>query len=119
MNLLFCSLDPSEFNRISNCLSAKEIWDTLEVTHEGTHKVKTTKVNMLIHTYEMFKMEPTESISEMYTRFTNIVNGMRSLGKIISNGELVNKLLRSLPASWDAKVTAIEEAKDVNTLPLE
>ena len=119
MNLLFCALDPSEFNRISNCISAKEIWDTLEVTHEGTHQVKTTKVNMLIHTYEMFRMEPTESISEMYTRFTNIVNGMRSLGKIISNGELVNKLLRSLPASWDAKVTAIEEAKDVNTLPLE
>ena len=31
MNLLCCALDPSEFNRISNCTSAKEIWDTLEL----------------------------------------------------------------------------------------
>jgi len=59
MNLLYCILDPSELNRISTCTSAKEIWDTLEVTHEGTDQVKNTKVNMLVHTYEMFRMEPT------------------------------------------------------------
>ena len=119
MNLLYCALDPSEFNRISTCMSAKEIWDTLEVIHEGTDQVKNTKVNMLVHTYEMFRMEPNESITDMYTRFTNIVNAMRSLGKVISNADLVNKILRSLPTSWDPKVTAIQEAKDVDKLPLE
>ena len=56
MNLLYYALDPNEFNRISNCMSAKEIWDTLEVTHEGTNQVKQSKVNMLIHTYEIFRM---------------------------------------------------------------
>ena len=40
MNLLYCALDPNEFNRISTCSSVKEIWDTLEVTHEGTSQVK-------------------------------------------------------------------------------
>ena len=119
MNLLYCALDPSEFNRISTCTFAKEIWDTLEVTHEGTNQVKNTKINMLVHTYEMFRMEPNESITDMYTRFTNIVNAMRSLGKVISNADLVNKILRSLPTSWDPKVTAIQEAKDVDKLPLE
>ena len=28
-------------------------------------------------------------------------------------------MLRSLPRLWEAKVTAIQEAKDLNTLPLE
>ena len=36
MNLLYCALDSNEFNRISTCNTAKEIWDKLEVTHEGT-----------------------------------------------------------------------------------
>ena len=40
MNILFCSLDRNEFNRVSVCKSAYEIWKTLQVTHEGTNKVK-------------------------------------------------------------------------------
>ena len=31
----------------------------------------------------------------------------------------MNKILRSLPARWRPKVTAIEEAKDLNTLSVE
>ena len=40
MNTLFCSLSHKEFNRISICTAAKEIWDTLEVTYKGTGQVK-------------------------------------------------------------------------------
>ena len=56
MNILYCGLDPNEYNRISSCESAKEIWDKLEVTHEGTNQVKKSKINLLVQTYEMFKM---------------------------------------------------------------
>ena len=119
MNLLYCALDPTEFNRVSTYSSVKEIWDTLEVTHESTSQVKQSKVNMLVHTYEMFKMDPSETISEMYTRFTNIVNDLKSIEKTYTNQELVNKILRSLLSAWDAKSTAIQEAKDLVTLLLE
>ena len=40
MNILFCSLNRNAFNRVSICKSAYEIWNTLQVTHEGTSKVK-------------------------------------------------------------------------------
>lgn len=36
MNSLICALDKTEFDRISHCLTTQEIWNTLEVTHEGT-----------------------------------------------------------------------------------
>ena len=39
MNVLYYALVANEFNRISVCTSAKEIWDTLEVTHEKTNQV--------------------------------------------------------------------------------
>ena len=36
INTLHCTLNPTEFNRISTCKIVKEIWDKLKVTHEGT-----------------------------------------------------------------------------------
>ncbi|GAV85804.1 zf-CCHC domain-containing protein/UBN2 domain-containing protein, partial [Cephalotus follicularis] len=48
-----------------------------------------------------------------------ITNSLKNLGKSYPNEELVRKILRCLPKSWTPKVTAIEEAKDLSTLPLE
>ncbi|GAV83497.1 DUF4219 domain-containing protein/UBN2 domain-containing protein, partial [Cephalotus follicularis] len=58
-------------------------------------------------------------ISDMFTRFTTIINSLKNLGKYYPNQELVRKILRCLLKSWTPKVTAIEEAKDLSTLPLE
>ncbi|GAV62879.1 LOW QUALITY PROTEIN: zf-CCHC domain-containing protein/UBN2 domain-containing protein, partial [Cephalotus follicularis] len=49
----------------------------------------------------------------------NIINSLQSLNKCYTNSEMVRKILRCLPKSLMPKVTAIEEAKDLNTLPLE
>ena len=54
MNALFCALDKNEFNRISFCETAHDIWHTLEITHEGTSRVKDSKVNILMHDFELF-----------------------------------------------------------------
>ncbi|GAV78862.1 DUF4219 domain-containing protein, partial [Cephalotus follicularis] len=39
-HVLFCTMGPNEFNRISSCDSAKEMWDLLEISYEGTNQVK-------------------------------------------------------------------------------
>ncbi|XP_021743604.1 uncharacterized protein LOC110709690 [Chenopodium quinoa] len=120
MNLLYCGLDANEFNRVSTCKSAKEIWDKLVVTYEGTSQVKETKINIFLRQYELFKMLSNESIKEMFTRFTQIINNLDSLGKSFSNKEKVRKILRCLPKSkWGPKVTAIEEAQNLRTLSLD
>ena len=64
-------------------------------------------------------MKPIESITNMFTRFTNIVNCLKSLDKDFTNSELIKKILRSLPKNWESKVTTIQEAKDLNKLPLD
>ncbi|XP_021771739.1 uncharacterized protein LOC110735868 [Chenopodium quinoa] len=120
MNLLYCALDANEFNRVSTCKSAKEIWDKLVVTYEGTSQVKETKISIFLRQYELFKMLSNESIKEMFTRFTQIINNLDSLGRSFSNEEKVRKILRCLPkAKWGPKVTTIEEAQDLRTLPLD
>ena len=119
INCLYCALSKDEFNRISMCSSAQEIWNTLEITHEGTNQVKESKISMFVHNYELFKMDANETITDMFTRFTNIINALKGLGKVYTTSENVRKILRSLPKTWEAKVTVIQEAKDLTKLPLE
>ena len=64
-------------------------------------------------------MKENETIVEMITRFTNIVNGLEALGKTYNESEKVMKILKSLPSKWHTKVTAIQEAKDLTKLSLE
>ncbi|KAK2977931.1 hypothetical protein RJ640_016608 [Escallonia rubra] len=69
--------------------------------------------------YEAFKMKKNESINEMYSRFTLITNGLKLLGKLYPENDMVRKFLKFLPKRWEAKLTAIQEAKDLNVLKLE
>ncbi|GAV74638.1 UBN2 domain-containing protein, partial [Cephalotus follicularis] len=55
----------------------------------------------------------------MYAMFNDIINALKGLGKVYPNHELVSKILRCLPKSWEPKVTAIKEAKNLTTHPLE
>ncbi|GAV87604.1 UBN2 domain-containing protein, partial [Cephalotus follicularis] len=99
-HIIICAINSSEFNIVSSCVSAKEIWDRLEVTYKGINQVKEAKISILVHNYEIFTMNENEDIKSMFTRFTNIINAL------------------CLPRSWMPKVTAIKEAKNLNILPL-
>ncbi|XP_009791346.2 uncharacterized protein [Nicotiana sylvestris] len=77
--ILVCGIGPDEYNRISACQSAKEIWEALQTAHEGTTQVKQSKIDMLTNEYELFKMKEDESIQDMHTRFTSIINELHSL----------------------------------------
>ncbi|KAH9687357.1 hypothetical protein KPL70_014742 [Citrus sinensis] len=119
MNALFCALDKKEFHRVSSCESAQEIWNKLEVVYEGTNQVKESKISRYTRQYELFQMEQNENVYSMYTRFMDIVNTLGALGKTFSNSEKVKKIIRSLPKEWRPKRTAIEEAKNLNTLHID
>jgi len=68
--------------------------------------------------YELFEMRDKKAVMEMYTHFTHITNELKSLEKSFTTKELVRKILRSLPQSWEAKVTTIQEAKNMNEISL-
>ncbi|XP_009760634.1 uncharacterized protein [Nicotiana sylvestris] len=97
--ILVCGIGPDEYNCISACQSAKEIWEALQTAHEGTTQVKQSKIDMLTTEYELFNMEYDESIQDMYTCFTSIINELYSLGEVIPRNKLVQKILSVLPGS--------------------
>ncbi|KAG8635627.1 hypothetical protein MANES_16G049670v8 [Manihot esculenta] len=81
LNILHCALNVIEYNHVSCYESAKEVWDKLEVTYKGTNQVKKSKVNLLIRDFEMFEIKPSETIVEMCTRFTDLMNLLKALSK--------------------------------------
>ena len=106
-NIITSALNMDEFFRVSQCSSAKEMWDILEVTHKGTTDVKRARKHALIQEYELFRMQRGESIADVQKRFTHIVNHLIGLGKQFDKEELNIKILKCLERSWQPKVTAI------------
>ena len=56
LNAIFCGVSPDEFYRISHVIIAKEAWQILETTYEGTKKEKDTKLQILTIRFEELKM---------------------------------------------------------------
>jgi len=57
-------------------------------------------------------MNDNETIDDMITRFTKIINGLSFLGDSIDNDQNVRKVIRALPQSWKVKSTTLKELND-------
>ena len=117
LNTLFCGVTNEEFKRISSTEVAKEAWIILETTYEGTKAVKTVKIQRLTSSFEEIRMEENETFDEFYAKLMDIVNSTFNLGESIAKSKIVRKILRSLPERFHAKITVIEEAKDIDQIP--
>ena len=109
LNAIFCGVFPNEFHKISHVTIAKEMWQILETTYEGTKKVKDTKLQMLTTHFEELKISEDESFDSFYGKLNEVVIGKFNLGEKTKDSKIVRKILRSLSESFRAKVTAIEE----------
>ena len=70
-----------------------------------------------MYEYELFKMKPHESITEMTNCLNALLTTLKKLGKYFSKKEVNNKILRILPKKdWESRVTSIEKAQDFATL---
>nr|GEV63555.1 hypothetical protein [Tanacetum cinerariifolium] len=80
-----CDLDGSksatskEYKRIFTCKTAKEIWDTLLITHQVNSQVKDNKIDLLAQQYELFMILEKKLIDNGFARFNTIVTSLKAL----------------------------------------
>ena len=103
-----------EFKKISSIETAKEAWIILQTTYEGNKAVKDSKLQRLTMSFEEIKMEEDEAFDEFYAKLKDIVNSAFNLGETILKPKIVRKVLRSLPERFHAKITTIEESKNID-----
>ncbi|GJR25103.1 zf-CCHC domain-containing protein [Tanacetum coccineum] len=117
--VLYNALPKKEYKRIFMCKTAKDIWQSLLIIHQGDSQVKDNKIDLLVQQYEQFTILEEESIDSGFARFNTIITSLKALDGGFSSKNYVRKFLRALHPKWRAKVTAIEESKDLSSLALD
>ncbi|GJV40339.1 hypothetical protein Tco_1418779 [Tanacetum coccineum] len=88
-------------------------------THQGNTKSRDTRSDILVQQYEQFVIYEDETIDSAFARFNTIITSLKALDEGYSSKNYVRKFLRALHPKWRAKVTAIEESKDLTSLSLD
>ncbi|GJV11897.1 zf-CCHC domain-containing protein [Tanacetum coccineum] len=83
------------------------------------NQVKANKIDLLVQQYEQFMIPEEESIDNAFAKFNTIITSLKALDEGFSSKNCVRKFLRALHPKWRAKVTAIEESKNLTTLSLD
>ena len=81
--------------------------------------MKDTKLQMLTTQFEELKMSEDESFDSFYSKLNEVVVGKFNLGEKTEDSQIVRKILQSLLQSFRAKVTAIEESKDLDDIKVQ
>jgi hypothetical protein len=72
--VLLASLCKDEYNKVSGLDNAKQIWDTLEISHEGNDTTMITKIEFVEGELGRFAMKRGEEPTETYNRVKTLVN---------------------------------------------
>ncbi|KAM2439776.1 hypothetical protein PS1_021203 [Malus domestica] len=107
------------FPRIVNEETSKGAWDILKQEFRGDKQVRSVKLQGLRREFEYTRMKDSESLSVYLTRLFDIMNQMKSYGEDLSRERVVQKLLISLPRSYDPICSVIEHSKDLETLEVQ
>ncbi|GJW07500.1 zf-CCHC domain-containing protein [Tanacetum coccineum] len=89
------------------------------ITHQDNNQVKDNKIDLLVQQYEQFIISEDETIDSAFARFNTIITSLKALDEGYSSKNYVRKFLRALHPKWRAKVTTIEESKDLTSLSLD
>ena len=88
------------------------MWDTIELLMEGTAEVKENRLDILTSQYEAFKSFPGEIVSQLFERFTRLLNELSTQGKSYPLRESNRKFMLTLPHHIEHRVASIRERDD-------
>ncbi|KAH6780249.1 hypothetical protein C2S52_011486 [Perilla frutescens var. hirtella] len=106
MNAIFSAVNMNVFKLISTCDKAKDAWDILQTTFEGTSSVRASRMQLLTTRFENLRMDEGEKLADFNAKICDIANESFALGDAISE-------------EFAYKVMAIEEAKNVSKMKLQ
>jgi hypothetical protein len=94
--VLLASLCRDEYNKVSGLDNAKQIWDTLKISHEGNDATMITKMELVEGELGRFAMIRGEEPTQTYNKLKTLVNKIRSYGRTRwTDHDVVRLMLRS------------------------
>jgi len=94
--VLLASLCRNEYHKVSGLDNAKQIWDTLKISHEGNDVTLLTKMELVEGELGRFAMIRGEEPTQTYNRLKTLINKIRSYGSTRwTDHDVVRLMLRS------------------------
>jgi hypothetical protein len=94
--VLLASLCRDAYHKVSGLDNAKQIWDTLKISHEGNDVTMLTKMELVEGERGRFAMIRGEEPTQTYNRLKTLVNKIRSYGSTRwTDHDVVRLMLRS------------------------
>ncbi|GKD48023.1 hypothetical protein Tco_1276999 [Tanacetum coccineum] len=116
---LYNALPKKEDEIIFMCKMAKDIWQSLLITHQGNSQVNDNKNDLLVNNMKMLLSMKKNLLIAFCSNCNTIITSLKALDEGFSSKNYVRKFLRALHPKWREKVTAIEELKDLSSLALD
>jgi hypothetical protein len=108
--VLLASLCRDEYHKVSGLDKAKQIWDTLKISHEGNDTTMITKMELVEGELGRFAMIRGEEPTQTYNRLKTLVNKIRSYGSTRwTDHDVVRLMLRSFTVLDPHLVNSIRE----------
>jgi hypothetical protein len=93
---LLASLCMDRYNKVSGLDNAKQIWDTLKISHEGNNATMITKMELVESELGRFTMKRGDEPTETYNRLKALVNKIQSYESTRwTDHDVVRLILRS------------------------
>jgi hypothetical protein len=118
-HVILAALAQTIASKVMGYNTAKEVWDKLKSIYEGDPKVKQVKLQRHREEFENLKMNEKEDIATYLLKVDEVVNAIRGLGEYLHESLFVQKVLRSLLLKYDAKVSTIEETRDLTKMTMD
>jgi hypothetical protein len=108
--MLLASLCRDEYNKVSGLDIAKQIWDTLKISHEGNDATLITKMELVEGELGRFAKKRGEEPTQTYNRLKALVNKIRSYESTRwTDHDVVRLMLRSFTVIDPHLVNLIRE----------
>jgi hypothetical protein len=108
--MLLASLCMDEYNKVSGLDNAKQIWDTLKLSHEGNDATMITKMELVEGEVGRFAMIRGEEPTQTYNRLKTLVNKIRSYWSTRwTDHDVIRLMLRSFTVIDPHLVNLIRE----------
>ena len=100
LNVLFNGVGKNMFRMIKQCTIAKDAWEILKTSHEGTSKVKISRLQLLTTKFENLKMKEDENIQDYYMNVLDIADSFDSLGEKLTDEPILKNWFIGIKLTW-------------------
>jgi hypothetical protein len=108
LSILISSLTADIIVHVVKCLTARELWLTLENMFNSKARARSLAIHLQLHTLKKGSM----SITEYFQKFTKLVDTLAAISKPLDEDDITSFLLGGLNSDYDSFVTSVTTRVD-------